>query len=183
VDLEFSQRPGRQSPSEFLFFRLKADTEWKRCIHAVGNKDIASMFGLTSPDQFILLSFLSTIRRVGFELEFDSLQEFWETVVLPTKQASPPEYVRKIGWHTLAELARDLCKRDLGEPINTIYKNFEGIAGLHSLQFVLGSEHVLDVRGNNLDIFTLLPTFSEYESLRNPQYPTTFETTKYEELG
>jgi len=166
VDLELSQRPSRNPPSEFLFFRVHVDTEWKRCIHAIGNKDIAGMFGIRSQEQFVFLSFLSTIRRVAFDLEFDSLEEFWNFVVIPTRPSPAPDYAEKLGWQTLAELSKDFFKKDLGEPLNTLYRNFEGIAGLHSMHFVLGAENILEVKGHNLDIFSLLPTFAGYEALR-----------------
>jgi len=168
IDFELSERPTRNSREEFLFARLNVDTEFKRVFNSLGQKELASAFGMTSGDQMMFLSFFSTIKKVALALEFDSWDEFWTHVVVPS--GAPPPFL-KIGWHTLeAQLKEFLGTNKLSEGSKelfyNIYKNMEGIAGLHGIHFVLGSNAVFDIRGDNFDIFTLLPTTNELEELQ-----------------
>ena len=163
VDLELSERPTRNAPeTEFLFFRLNVDTDFKR-MQFCFNKDTFAGVNLTS-DQIMLLSFFTTIKRVAFSLEFDSLDEFWRSVVMGGQpmegRGGAP------GWFAISSSAtrfvKDLRHGPMGETLKAMYKNIEDLAGLHSIQFVFGPEIVLEVKANNFDIFTLLPSFEAF---------------------
>jgi len=183
VDLELSERPARNPASEFLFARLNVDTHLNRG-NLFGSKEAGRLFGSMSPDKMIFHSFLTTVKKVAFSLEFDSLDDFWTSVVLPSSPGLTEPYMQKVGWHSLAYGVNTIVKElrmnkapfnQKNEMIDNLYKELVGnVAGFHGLHLVLGSDGVVEVKGNNFDIFHLLPTYAEYEQfpLGNAVTPT-----------
>ena len=167
ASLECSEKPVHHPTEEFFKFRATADVQWKRSVLVLGQHLLHRFFHPPGrgPANWRCrqYNFIALLARSNIFLEFDDVQEFWETAV----QVGPEHRMKRIGWHSLARTAEEELGRIPDFPLADTYdKVVKSLVGIHSMHVVLSGQQVLEVKAENFDIFTLLPTMQEVKELK-----------------
>lgn len=188
INFEFSERPARHQQSETLQFRVNVDTECKRTLNPVIQAALKAspLLRGANPESGKMLAFMCGMSDMNLRLEFDNIQDFWMAAV----DTGVPEGFKKPGWHSLAWSMKEEFMRTLmgsnasavPEPVLDIYKKAECLQGIASLHLICG-QHAIEAKGENLDLFLLVPTWSELERTRSEQQqPTEIPMESYQML-